>query len=195
MKLTHHWQGNHLLCDIDCDKGTMLPQHIVSSIYSILNETVAEHEKLNHSYSTNSNESFNSLICRFAPKNTPQPNQYNYQVARASLQMLEGPSADSHIADELGSTDLDKIKQIEEKIIKRRQYLREYQRGEKYKQTRKKKIMEKRAQKEKEGRDKSYGPVSCNCKTTRCGTNRCSCTKTGRICSIECKCINCENKV
>ena len=181
------------------EKSRLSKDHL-PFVSKIFNELFTDYKKLNHHFNTNHNESFHSLICRYCPKGTPQPSSYKYKVSRAGLSSIYGALDTSVICSAL-NTQFFMLRTIQYKNyiykqIPRREYLRVYQRTEKYKQNRRERDKKKRGERLKEKADASYGVIAnskCTCKKTMCISKKCSCKKIGKMCSDVCKCLLCKN--
>ena len=124
---------------------------------SILND----HVSLNHNFHTNSCESFHSLVSRICPKNTPQPNSYNFKIAVAGLSIIFKQPYELYLVNILKNEIDENKKKIEKeiinKIVKRKSYIKDYQKSNKYKEQRRKRYDVKRKAIEK--KDNSYKKV------------------------------------
>ena len=202
-KKLKHWEGNHLECGTQCEiTYKTLTANQVSAVSTILKSIIEEHSKLNHSYHTNANESFNSSIISFCPKNITQPSVYPYKIARAGLVSLFKTESDKIIFNLMQLEANERLAVSISRIEKRRKYVINYQKSATYKENRRKRLLAKRKLSLISNNDKSYGTVLsfCYCQGGKslecCSTRRCKCNQTGVSCNEKCKCKSkCKNQI
>ena len=201
----NHWQNNHEQCDLkeEC-KISYIPLHIDQThlLRTILNSIVTDHDKLSHSYHTNSNESFNSSLLSFCPKNINQASLYKYKIARAGLVSLFKSNADLKILEMLDFKIKERFRVAMMRIERRMKYIQAYQKSDTFKANRRKRLLAKRKMSLVSTTDGSYGLVLsyCSCKGGKryasCSTRRCKCTQNNLKCNEKCKCKGkCEQKL
>ena len=156
---------------------------------------------LNHKFHTNSCEAFHSLVSRICPKNTPkntpQPNSYNFKFAVAGLSIIFKQPYELYLVNilkkEINKSKKKIEKEVINKMIKRKSYIKDYQRGDKYKEQRRKRYVKRKAI---EIKDNSYKKnTRCSCKVNQCITLRCGCFKINNECNELCGCKSCLNGI
>ena len=199
----NHWQNIHSQCkDKECKiLYQPLPSAQVKIIGNILESIIDDHEKLSHNLHTNMNESFNSAILSFCPKNVVQPSLYNYKIARTGLQTLFKSRTDEKIFGVFQIKLKEHANLTMLKLERRREYVKKYQRSKAFKEARRLRLLGKRKLSLISKNDQSYGTVLayCNCKGGKkhgcCGTKRCKCKQSAIGCNEKCKCKgNCKNE-